>query len=311
VTSDSPSSIVVLVVLCAAALWLLYVMLGGWAIRRRGLQRVARSEGDGAPRHAGARTAGPTGWLARWLALAGYRNPRAPLVFSVSVIVAMGAGVLSALAFSRIILNGMVEGVGNIPGGIGDALVAVLGAGPWIIFILFAVSPVLLVRAARRRRVREIEQDLSLTLELFATLAEAGLGFDAALVRIVQSQPVARPLTSELIGFQRDLQAGAARLQALRHLADRIDVMSMTIFISAVIQSEQVGASLAETLRHQADDLRGRRREQALLLAQALPVKLVFPLVACFLPGIFLSTLGPVLFQMIQVADSVLRSPGR
>jgi tight adherence protein C len=68
-----------------------------------------------------------------------------------------------------------------------------------------------------------------------------------------------------------------------------------------------VGASIAETLRHQADDLRQRRREQALVVAQALPVKLVFPLIVCFLPGIFISTLGPVLYQMIQVADSVLR----
>jgi tight adherence protein C len=65
---------------------------------------------------------------------------------------------------------------------------------------------------------------------------------------------------------------------------------------------------LAETLRHQADDLRHRRREDALLQAQALPVKLVFPLVICFLPGIFISTLAPVIYQMTQVAGGVLRS---
>lgn len=72
-----------------------------------------------------------------------------------------------------------------------------------------------------------------------------------------------------------------------------------------------MGASLAETLRHQADDLRNRRRERALLHAQAMPVKLVLPLVVCFLPGIFLSTLGPVLYQMIRVADTVLPTGGR
>ena len=68
---------------------------------------------------------------------------------------------------------------------------------------------------------------------------------------------------------------------------------------------------MAETLQHQADDLRQRRREDALLQAQALPVKLVFPLVVCFLPGIFVTTLAPVIYQMVQVADSVLRSGGR
>ena len=73
-----------------------------------------------------------------------------------------------------------------------------------------------------------------------------------------------------------------------------------------MVQAEEVGASLADTLRHQASDLRMRRREDALLKAQALPVQLVFPLVICFLPGIFLSTLAPVLYQMIQVAEGVL-----
>jgi tight adherence protein C len=105
--------------------------------------------------------------------------------------------------------------------------------------------------------------------------------------------------------------AGIPRTQALRQLARRVDVPSLTSFTSALIQAEQVGASMAETLQHQAVDLRQRRRENALLQAQALPVKLVFPLVVCFLPGIFVSTLAPVLYQMVQVANSVLRSSGR
>src|SRR5437899_3158804 len=69
----------------------------------------------------------------------------------------------------------------------------------------------------------------------------------------------------------------------------------------------QVGSSLAETLRTQSDDLRDRRKLRALLLAQTLPVKLVFPLMFCFLPGIFYSTLGPVLAQLVDVVDSVLK----
>jgi tight adherence protein C len=142
-------------------------------------------------------------------------------------------------------------------------------------------------------------------------MAEAGLGFDAALSRIARARGTDRALISELINFQVDVLAGIPRVQALRQLARRVDVPSLTRFTSALIQAEQAGASMAETLQHQADDLRQRRREDALLQAQALPVKLVFPLVICFLPGIFVSTLAPVISQMIQVANSVLRSQGR
>src|SRR5262249_52266816 len=105
--------------------------------------------------------------------------------------------------------------------------------------------------------------------------------------------------------------AGIPRLDALRHPSRRAHGPSLTPLTSAPVPSEQVGASLAETLRHQTDDLHQRRREAALLQAQALPVKLVFPLVICFLPGIFLSTLAPVIYQMIQVANGVLRTAGR
>ena len=145
-------------------------------------------------------------------------------------------------------------------------------------------------------------------LELFATMGDAGLGFDAALAKIVRAQEDGRPLIAEFVGFQVDMLGGVPRLQALRQLARRVDVTSITTFTSALIQAEQVGASIAETLRHQADDLRDRRREDALLQAQALPVKLVFPLVICFLPGIFVSTLAPVIYQMIEVAGGVLRA---
>ena len=69
-----------------------------------------------------------------------------------------------------------------------------------------------------------------------------------------------RPLSSELINFQGDVLAGIPRVQALRQLARRVDVPSLTRFTSALIQAEQAGASMAETLQHQADDLRQRRR---------------------------------------------------
>ena len=289
---------------------LLYVVLTLWRVRRRTLSRLFQADTE-----PGVSTviepSVADGWLARWLLLAGYRRPGAASFFGLACLASLLAGVAVAQALRVAVLPQMIGVVLDIPGGVGEALAAILQAGPIIAFVILAFIPVLVVRAARRNRVCAVEQNLPLVLELLATLAEAGLSFDAALARIVRSERAMGPLTSEFVTFQRDLLAGVPRLQALRQLAKRVDVTALTIFVSAIIQTEQVGASVAETLRHQANDLRDRRREQALMLAQALPVKLVFPLVACFLPGIFVSTLGPVIYQMIQVADSVMRPVGR
>jgi pilus assembly protein TadC len=186
-------------------------------------------------------------------------------------------------------------------------LALVAQGAPYFIVVILAATPALIVRAARRKRVEAIEQDLAPTLELLATLAEAGLGFDAAIGRIQESESGTRPLSQEFQIYQRDNLGGIPRLESLRKLARRTDVVSVSIFVSALIQAEQVGASLAEILRTQADDLRDRRKLRALLLAQALPVKLVFPLMFCFLPGIFFSTLGPVISQFVDIADSILK----
>jgi tight adherence protein C len=298
------------VIVAGCSAWLLYVALTTWRVRGRTLTRLFRVD-DEPGAAMGVEPPVADGWLARWLLLAGYRRPGAPAFFVLACGASLLAGVALSQALRLLVLPDMIGVVLGIPGGVGEALAAILQAGPAIVLIIMLLVPVLLVRAARRNRVRDVEQHLPLVLELLATLAEAGLSFDAALTRIVRSERAMGPLTAEFVTFQRDLLAGMPRLQALRQLARRVDVTALTIFVSAVIQTEQVGASVAETLRHQANDLRDRRRERALMLAQALPVRLVFPLVACFLPGIFVSTLGPVIYQMIQVADSVMRPVGR
>jgi tight adherence protein C len=301
---------ILLFVVTLLAAWLLYLTVRAWSVRRRALDRIAEqiAESDTLP---AIGEPVPAGWFERWLSRAGYRSPNAKVMFFVSCIGALMAGIVAAFVVNRTITPWMIANVSAIPAGVGEGLAAISSTGPWVIFTIIGLAPVLVVRAARRDRVRDIQRDLPLVLELFATLAEAGLGFDSALMRIIHVQPAARPLTSELAGFQRDVRAGVPRIPALRQLARRVDVPSVTSLIAAIVQAEQVGGSIAETLRHQADDLRGRRREQALLLAQSLPVKLVVPLVLCFLPGIFLSTLGPVLYQMIEVANNVLRPLGQ
>src|SRR5262249_42713750 len=152
---------------------------------------------------------------------------------------------------------------------------------PWIVLATMTLLPTLRVRDARRRRVAQVEQDLPLTLELLATLAEAGIAFDAALERILSSQPGNRPLTQELRLFQMEVLAGRPRVECLRRLSRRIDVSSLTLFVSALVQASQVGSGISAVLRRQVEELRDRRRENALTAAASLPVKLLFPLVIC------------------------------
>ena len=226
----------------------------------------------------------------------------------------MLTGGLGFLLGFTMYVSGMTQEAGitltKVPGGVGDILVPIVALAPYLFFITLASLPAAMVRAARRKRVAQVEQDLPLILELLATLSEAGLGFDAALERVLQSQPAQRTMTQEFRIFQMEILAGRPRIQCLRRLGWRLDVTSLTIFISALVQTEQVGAGVADVLRHQADDLRGRRREQALTAASSMPVKLLFPLVICFLPGILVATLGPTFFQIFQFLDSLFRARG-
>ena len=296
--------IVVVATLIAAS-----VMIRSWSVRRRALIRLYAV--DDPRTDTGSQSSGRDTALARWLARAGYRRPNAQTVFITVTVAAVVAGLVVSQIYRVMFFRPLLNAISNVPGSAGDMLALALQGGPWILFFITALAPALYVRTARRSRVLAIEQDLPLALELFATMAEAGLGFDAALAKIVRAQGNDRALAFEFVNFQHDMLAGMSRTQALRQLARRIDVPSLTSFTSALIQAEQIGASMAETLQYQAVDLRQRRRESALLRAQALPVKLVFPLVVCFLPGIFVSTLAPVLFQMVEVANGVLRSSGR
>src|SRR5262245_15920439 len=239
----------------AATLWLAYVAAVSWTVRYRALRRLYEDAADQRSAEADERSV-PARWLSRWLILAGNRSPNAPAIFVALTAVSAIVGLIAGGIYRASAMGVLVQMVANVPGGVGEFLAVVLQFGPWMLFVLGAFAPSLVVRAARRSRVRAIEQDLPLALELFATMGEAGLGFDAALEKIVRAQEGRRPLAAEFVNFQLDMLAGMSRFQALRQLARLVEVGSLTRFTSAPIQAEQVGASIAETLRHQADDLR-------------------------------------------------------
>ena len=123
--------------------------------------------------------------------------------------------------------------------------------------------------------------------------------FDAALARVLTSIGSDRPLGRELTAFQAEVMGGAQRSRCFRRLARRVEVAQVSSFTSALIRAHEVGIGLAATLRRQADDLRSELRERALARAQSLPAQLVFPLVICFLPGIFVMSLGPAFYGFL------------
>lgn len=254
---------------------------------------------------------GKRSWLGEWLYLAGYRRASATpvFVFATAMFGCFGLGMAMWLQLSGT-QSLMERTVVLVPGGVGETFLPVVWVAPWLISIIMVCIPWLIVRKARRERVELIEQDLPLALELFATLSEAGLGFDSALTRILNSRLSGRPLANELRTYQSDLLAGRSRVESLRRLSARIRISSMSIFVSAMVQAEQLGMGVARILRQQADDLRMRRRERAIAFANALPVKRMFPLVICFLPGLFVWTLGPAFVQLFKLTETFTRGAG-
>jgi tight adherence protein C len=246
-----------------------------------------------------------SGFFARWLALAGYRRPGAVAGFVGATLVAIGVGgTLGYFAWVSGLLAAADRAIAEIPGGIANLMHPVVYIAPYLATLFVAFIPLAFVRRTRRLRVAQVERDLPITLELLATLAEAGLGFDAALDRILGSNPADRALVEEFRTFQSEVLAGRPRVECLRRIARRLDVTSVTILVSALVQAEQIGSGIAEVLRSQAEDLRQRRRERAMEFSMALPVKLLFPLVICFLPGIILFTLGPAFYDLFRLADT-------
>lgn len=254
---------------------------------------------------------GERSFLSRWLFLAGYRTGRPVLVFCTVTGAAASLGLAVALVFQTSGLQQlMIRSAAAIPGGVGETFLPVLQVAPWLLLVLLTSLPMVVVRRRRFERVALIEQDLPLALELLATLSEAGAGFDAAMARILSTRLAGRPLAAEFRQFQSELLAGISRAVCLRRLSSRIDIPAVSTFVSALVQAEQLGMGLSRVLRIQADDLRARRRERAIAFANSLATKRVIPLVICFLPGLFIWTLGPAFVEFFRIVETFIEIRG-
>jgi tight adherence protein C len=167
---------------------------------------------------------------------------------------------------------------------------------------LGAFLPVFWLSSQAKARQAAMERSLPDSLDLLTVCVEAGLGLDAAFRQVAEKQH--GPLADEVRQMLREIGVGKARRDALLDLAARTDLDDVRSFVNAVIQAEQLGTSLARVLRAQAQRLRTRRRQRAEQEARRAPVKMVFPLVFCLMPSLFIFILGPVIVQVIEFLQS-------
>jgi tight adherence protein C len=152
-------------------------------------------------------------------------------------------------------------------------------------------APDLALYQAAYNRSERIRRDLPDSMDLLTISVEAGLPFDAALSQVARN--TRGPLAEELFRVLQEMQIGLARIDALRAVAERTNVAELRGFVTAMVQADTFGIPVANVLRVQARDLRVKRSQRAEELAQKVPVKILFPLIFCILPALFIVVMGP------------------
>jgi tight adherence protein C len=221
------------------------------------------------------------GRLRRKLVAAGYRSTEALPIF-------IGIRLGCALA---------CFGVAMLPI-FGEVNVAIaLGAAA-----LGYLLPAMALGRLERRRQHRIRLSLPDALDLLVVSVEAGLGLDQALLRVGDELAFAhRDLSDELRLVNLELRAGKARSEALHNLAERTGVDDLASLVAMLIQTDKFGTSVAQSLRVHSETLRTKRRQRAEEAAAKTGVKMVFPLVFCIFPAIWVVTIGPAAIKIVEV----------
>lgn len=152
------------------------------------------------------------------------------------------------------------------------------------------------MRAAARQE--EIQDNLPDVLDLLTVSVEAGLGFDAALVKVVEK--IKGVLSAEFSKMLQEIKMGKTRRDALRDLGHRSGVDDVVAFTGAIIQADQLGVSIGNVLRLQSEQMRTKRRQRAEEKAMKAPIKMLIPLILFIFPTIFIVILGPAAIQIIE-----------
>jgi tight adherence protein C len=165
------------------------------------------------------------------------------------------------------------------------------------------IFPAMNINERAKARQKSIALQLPDTLDLLTISVEAGLDFMSAMRRVVEKH---RPggLKEELERFFKQTELGRPRREALREMANRVQLQDLSAVVSSLIQADRLGVSIGPILRSQSDMLRIRRGQRAEKAAQEAPVKMLAPLMICILPSVFIMILAPVLIQMLMDAKN-------
>ena len=218
--------------------------------------------------------------LDRKLALAG-RPASWPLkrVVAAKIVLAASAGILGVLYF-----NGAPTGK--------SALLAL-----FVTAVSYFV-PDLLIHSKGTERQNAIMLELPDTLDQMTIAVEAGLGFDAAKARTGQNGH--GPLAAEFVRTLQDMQLGMSRREAYDAMKERTSAPDLRRFVSAILQADKYGISISGVLRTQASEMRIKRRQRAEEKAMQIPVKVLFPLMVCIMPVLFIALLGPAAINVME-----------
>ena len=229
--------------------------------------------------------------VSRRLHQAGYRGARAVRIFwglRIFLAVVLGLGLMFVAMLSKAEMKDflMLGGLGALAG---------------------YMLPFTTVYRKAKARVLEMKETLPDTLDLLVVCVEAGMGVDAALSRVGREQSAqGLALGEELMLANQEMQAGAVRKEALIRLADRVGLDEFRALVTFLTQTEELGGSIARSLRVYAETMRDKRSQGAEEAARKTVIKLIFPLVFFILPAIFILILGPPGLQIIKALQDPL-----
>jgi tight adherence protein C len=227
------------------------------------------------------KSANELGKLQLRLVQAGYRRPDSLAVF-LGIRIACAVGLFALMATPIVMRPNL-----------GLALLAAA--------IGYVAPAMWLARIAKKRQHR-IQLSLADALDLLVVSVEAGLGLDQAMARVAEELALAHPdLSGELRMVNLELLAGTGRSEAFKNLADRTGVEDLRSLVAMLVQTDKFGTSVSQSLRVHSETVRTKRRQRAEEAAAKTGVKLVFPLVFCIFPSIWVVTIGPAAIKFIEV----------
>ena len=152
-----------------------------------------------------------------------------------------------------------------------------------------------------RRRREEVERSMADLLDLLTVSVEAGLGFEGALMKIVEKTDGL--LSDEFLTVLREIKMGKSRREAMKDMAARLNVDALSNFVGSIVLAEQLGISIGNVLRIQSKEIRQRKRQKAEETAMKAPIKMLIPMLLFIFPAVFIVLLGPAMIQILRLFD--------